>query len=39
VLKSQGKIKIKIDVYDVPNRKYNVFIGAGIYAKLIKDMP
>ena len=24
---------------DVPSRKYNVFIGATIFAKLIKDTP
>ncbi len=30
-----------MDIYlkDVPRRKYNVFIGSGVYANLIKDYP
>lgn len=39
VLKNKGDIKIKIHIIDVPRRKYNVFIGSGVFAKLIKDDP
>lgn len=37
ILKGKGPIKIDINIVDVPRRKYNVFIGSGIFANLIKD--
>jgi actin-related protein 2 len=39
VLKGNGPIKIGINIIDVPRRKYNVYIGSGVYANLIKDYP
>ncbi len=44
ILKNKGSIKIDINIIvfiltqDVPRRKYNVFIGSGIFANLIKYM-